>query len=500
MVTASLCEISSKNESFIYFISGRKSNRVYLFSAIGISIVLWLIFKFCYPNPNMVLDSYHYVQAAANNADVNTWPIGYSKFIRLTGFISHSATFLVTLQYLFMQVALLFFFFSIRFFFRMTKWSTVLLFLFLFLNPIILYTCNLILADALFIALSICWFTHLCWIICYPRSYMILTHALLLIVTFTVRYNALYYPIIASLAFILSQRTVWFKAGGIFLQCILFAGFILFTSNKMYSVAGEKQFAPFGGWKLANDALYVYGHVYKQAHTPVPEKFSLLDNMVRYYYDTSTVTLDILSPEATSGSYYMFMRRSPLKQYMFSKYGADPSLVNFKKFADMGPLYGEYGFYLIKRYPIEFMKYFVFPNMQRYLLPPSEIYGTPSAFLIRRDELEPIPKNWFGVNTLLAPIRYIQIREAILSVYPIFMTISHIVFVFSCLAFFILKKYRRIGKQYLYIILTAIGFWLCDLSFNLLAAAVVLRYLLFVMIIEITFSLIFIERILDDKA
>jgi len=274
MIVTSLYRISHNKMSFISFINNERGNRIYLFLTIGISVVLWTAFKLCYPYPNMVLDSYHYVQAAVSNADVNAWPIGYSKFIRLAGSVSHSPIFLVTLQYLLMQMALLFFFFSIRFFLNPTAWSSNFLFGFLFLNPIFIYTCNIILSDALFIALSIIWFTHLLWVIYTPRAYMIFTHALILLLTFTVRYNALYYPLAASLAFMLCRHSIWFKAGGILLQCLLLGIFILFTSYKMHSITGERQFTAFGGWKLANDALYMYEHVHDSRDQNIPEKFA----------------------------------------------------------------------------------------------------------------------------------------------------------------------------------------------------------------------------------
>jgi len=201
----------------------------------------------------------------------------------------------------------------------------------------------------------------------------------------------------------------------------------------------------------------------------------------------------------TWGSYYMFMHASPLKQYMFREYGQDNSLINFKKFAAVGPLYKAYGYYLIKKYPEAFMKYFVYPNIQRYIYPPGEVYEALTPFYLRDDELGPPVRKWFGLTTLTIPASFIQFRQLLLAPYPILITIVHIVFLSSCIGFGILRRHKRLEKKYLFVIVVAVSLWLCDFLFNILAAAVVLRYLLFIMTIEIAFSLFFIESMLLEE-
>src|SRR5712691_5342017 len=104
--------------TFLHFIWGQRINRIYLWSALGISLILLALFKMLYPYPNLVMDSYYYIRAAATNADVNAWPIGYSKFLQLVGLFTHSPMVLVCLQYLFLELSLLILFFTLRLFFR----------------------------------------------------------------------------------------------------------------------------------------------------------------------------------------------------------------------------------------------------------------------------------------------------------------------------------------------------------------------------------------------
>src|ERR1700733_1361986 len=175
--------------NFGNFIWNVRCNRRYLIGAVGFSILLMGIFKALYPYAKLVLDSYFYIKAAAGNWDVNAWPIGYSKFLRVFGWFSHSPLLLVWWQYLFLAFSNALFFFTLLYFFRPGKMVSNVLFVFLFLNPLFLYLSNLIMADTLFTGLSLLWITQLIWIIYRPRPYMIVTHAVLLLVTFTVRYN-----------------------------------------------------------------------------------------------------------------------------------------------------------------------------------------------------------------------------------------------------------------------------------------------------------------------
>jgi hypothetical protein len=69
--------------------------------------------------------------------------------------------------------------------------------------------------------LSLLWVTQLIWIICRPKSYMIYVQAVLLFLVFTVRYNSLYYPLIASGVLLMCRLQIQYKIVGILLQFIL---------------------------------------------------------------------------------------------------------------------------------------------------------------------------------------------------------------------------------------------------------------------------------------
>ncbi|BAV07725.1 hypothetical protein SAMN05421788_10375 [Filimonas lacunae] len=481
---------------FISFIWHNKLNRIYLLSVLLFTTIGWVVFKYLYPNPNVIFDSYYYITAAVADADVNAWPIGYSRFLRLVGLISHSVNWLLTLQHLLLNLALLYFFFTLRYLFLLGKKSSIVLLILLFANPIFPYVSNLVLSDSLFTALSLTWLSQLLWIIYRPRPYMLVTHALLLLFTFTVRYNALYYPFIAALAFILSRQALQYKLGGIVLQFLLLGIFITYTTHRMKQQYKVAQFSPFGGWKLANDALYIYEHVYQANHDTVPDRFKALDDRVREYFSKRHYQVGVGVNDPTWGSFYMYIHPSPLIQHMFSIYGKDaPNInLNFQKFALMGPLYQDYGVFIIKKYPIAFVQHFVLPNVGRYFYPPQEVLvDSYNPFALRKDYLGKSSIEWFGLQTLEASGVLIQFRTILFSLYPVFTMIIHLLFLFTAFNFLFYKVYRRTARLTNYVLLTIGGLWLFDFGFSIVAAAIVLRYQLFIMVVELGFSLVFSE-------
>ena len=86
-----------------------QENMIYSLLMIFLVIVEFIIFKMLYPFPDFFSDSYSYLFAAYAHLDANIWPIGYSKFLLVFHWFTHSAIALNFFQYIFMEVAALYF-------------------------------------------------------------------------------------------------------------------------------------------------------------------------------------------------------------------------------------------------------------------------------------------------------------------------------------------------------------------------------------------------------
>jgi hypothetical protein len=478
----------------IHFVWGQPSNRRYFLAAVLISVGLMVLFKLFYPYPNMVLDSYYYVQAAASNANVGIWPIGYSKFLVVVMAIFHSTTVLVWIQYFLLVLACLFLFFTVIYFWKLARLLQFILFLFLFLNPLFLFCCNFIMADALFLALSVAWITLLLWIIKAPKSYMIWVHALLLLVAFTVRNNALFYPVIAAIAFLLSPQKPAKKIAGIGLQVVAIGLFMWYTSVQMGKMTGTKLFTPFTGWKMANNALYMYGHLYKEDHAAVPATFSGLDSQVRQYFDTVKRVDNLLAYKAfAGGSYYMFVPNSPLIGYMNRHSRVPGYFLDLKYSAPVATLYSAYGEYLIKRHPIDFFTYFIWPDAIRYSYPPMENFSSFHPFFLRDDDLGEAAGKWLGLTTLTVTPYLIRLRNKLLVPYPSMVFLCHVLFLIGLAGFLLFNGRRRSDPALNKCLLLIVSYCVLEFCFSVTTASMILRYLLFIRVIKFTFSLVFID-------
>jgi hypothetical protein len=467
------------------------ANRIYLLSATIITILLFFVFKLVYPHPNMVMDSYVYIRPLVQGRNVNSFPMGYTWFLQLFSLFSRSATLLVWVQYLLLEGACLLFFFTLLYFFQPGKWIRLLLFLFLFVNPLFLFCSNFIMSDPLFTTLSILWLTQLIWLIGRPRAYMILVHAALLLLVFTVRYTALYYPLVASLGLLLTRLKLWQKLVAIGLQFLLIGIFIGYTIHQMKELTGVSQFSPFGGWRMANNALYMYGHVCLEKKDPVPAKFAVLDQVVKGYFN-AVRSVDDLSDPRSGGAFYAADSGSPLVQYRRRQYGLDTTFLDLKKFTPLAPLYSAYGSYLARKYPLDYCRWFLWPSAVRYAIVPKEIFSTLDPFHLREDRIGKETNQWFGIKTLEVSPAYIDLQSIIISPYPILLGLIHLAFILGLLGFTLFGGFKKTDRVNARVITVVAAFWLFDLFFKVTAGAVVLRHQLFLMILEFAFALLFI--------
>jgi hypothetical protein len=473
-----------------------RDNKGYIWSAFALTIVSLTGFKLIYPYPNMVLDSYYYVLAAISKADVNAWAIGYSWFIRFVGMFSHSPLLFVIVQYGLLQTALLVFWLTFTRCITLSKPAKRILFILLLANPIFLYTANFVMADSLFISLSLLWISLLISMVFRPKVYLLWVHAFLILLVFSVRYNALYYPFVAAVVFFLSGYSLRQKIFGIVLQLVVLGAFIGYTSFRVGQLSGQAQFSPFGNWKTANDALYMYGHVYENSRDTVPAKFAQLDRSVRQGFQLDKKIDDLLDYTSPFyGSIYMFYYSSGLVRYKNLLYGEDTEFVNFRKMAQVGPLYGQYGAYLIRKYPVAFLHYFVAPNACRYVLPPLEAYGSFPPFFLRPDYLGQAAVSWFGVKTITPSASAIRLRGYLLAPYQTLAAFVHLLFLVNLIGFGVMKGFRSLPRAEWLALLVLGAFWIFDLGFSLTAAATVMRYELLPLIIECSIVIWLTERI-----
>lgn len=483
--------LREKYPFLVDYLWNNKANRAWWLTALVVFLLQFILFKFRYPFANYMPDSYSYLESAGNNSDVSMWPVAYSKFLRIISAFTHSDKIVVGIQYFFMQFAALTFLFSLLYLLKPGRIVRNILLTFFLFNPAILFMSNYISADSLFIGFSFLWLSSLIWIVFRPKYWLLVAQSFLLLACFTLRYNAIYYPLIAALAYLISRYRWYWKLSGIGLGVVLVACSFLITSAKMKEVTGHRQFSGFGGWQLANNALYMYQDIPAKDRQPVPARFAKLEAMVRQHMDTLS-RVKLTKEDTIASRFYLWSPKGPLIQYMAHEWKKDSTTPYFKRWASEAPLYMEYGAYLIRKYPWTFATSVLLPNAYRYALPPPEFL---ELYNMNEDSVGMLAKLWFNYKSVRVQDHKKDAKIMVMDWYPVFATLTNILYVISAMGLLLFGLFRRDHSPLTKLFLLFTGIWLLNAGFSIFASPIALRYQLFPIVITCCIAVAAIEII-----
>jgi hypothetical protein len=490
MTQKNILPTTGPQETFVAYLWHNSRNRITLLLALAAIIVQFSVFKYFYPFASYIHgDSFSYLDTAYWNLDINTYMVGYSRFLRLFSVFSRSDMVLTAFQYLLLQGSGLFFLFTLFYFYRPGKVMQTILLVFMVLNPLFLHMANLISSDCFFLALSLTWFALLLWILHRPNTRVVIWHTIVLFVAFTVRYNALIYPAIAMIVFLFSRISTIRKIVGIGTVFLLCGLFVLYTGNKYKKITGTWQYSPFSGWLWSNNAMYTYRFVDSAQRKPVAKRFLVLNEMVCAYIDTTRDVRKHPEQRLIASTVYMWSWNSPLYKYRERLFLKDTAAEELKRWATMGPIYKDYGVYIIRKYPWQYIRYFILPNAVKYYSPPLEFLETYNS---SRDDVSEIAQIWFNYKTPKIYARGNDIHATTLIFYPILAGTMNVVFLCDLVCFIILKGFRQ-DTLFRKGILLATVIWLLNAGFTIFASSAALRFQAFPVILVTTFALLLID-------
>lgn len=481
------------NTNFKHWIwQDRENKRLIIFSLILIVISFaWI--KILYPFPNFIPpDSYNYLDAAFKNDNISIWPIGYSKFLRLVRLFTSSHFNLITLQYLTLQIAMLYLLFTFRYLIGPGKWIFRVMVIVGISNPLLAHIANFVSSDCLFISLSLIWFTQLLWIIKQPTKKRFWIHSIILLMAFTVRYTSIWYPLFSITTIIsckISAKLKWIGIGSILIPLLFFIGS---TQQEYKKITNTVQYSAFGGWQLAANALYGYAYAKLDDPSAVPPKYKDLHFLVNSHMSALRRLPHSRRPDKDVAIYYLWNFKSPLRVFMNKRWENDKKTTFFTKWASMGTLYYAYGRWLIYKHPNQFIKHYLWPNLVRFYEPPANFM---SMYNLGSNRVNNIAAIWFDWSNNLLPTRtkstHIFATRIFTSLSAILNPLFLLLGLISMNSFYF-KKCNSITKHITKFVLL---FWLNNIIFSVFSAPIELRYQIFPLIITILFCLLFISFI-----
>jgi hypothetical protein len=363
--------------------------------------------------------------------------------------------------------------------------------LFLFFNPLALYLANYVTSDAIFVGLSVIWLTLLLWIIHRPRPWQIVVLSIVFFIAFTFRYNAMYYPLIAALAFILSRQAIWLKMVGILSGPLLIIPFIIFSSNAAKKMTGTAQFPPIlGGWQWGNNALYMRGFIEEDSTAFPTPATAELDRIARRYFGQPSRPQDQLSGYVAN--FFIRQPEAPLKQYMQKEYGHTKDFGSIPQWGKVAPIFGQYGLFLIKRHPLAYARYYLLVNSKNYLLPPLEKL---EVYNLGSDEVWPMAAYWFDYRTLKIRAVSWSLQGMLLFMFTALFAVLNLYFLIAFFLFLKKKHRLRANRDFWVTVAIVASFLFLNFGFSVFANIIVIRYQVFPMIVFLAFTLLLTDHL-----
>ncbi len=265
-------------------------------------------------------------------------------------------------------------------------------------------------------------------------------HAIVLLSTFMVRYNAIYYPFVSICVISFASVSIREKVKSLGFILLLLGAFVGHTGHKYFINTGAIQYSAFGGWQLAANALYGYAYAIPDAPEKIPIKFRQLHSLVNQHMDSLRSLSPLRRPDGEVAIYYLWDERAPLKTYLRLNLVRDTTRSFFTHWATLGPLYGAYGRYLIQEHPWLFVKYYIWPNLIKYYAPPAKFMG---VYNLEEDTVDPITVMWFGWKDNKIHPRYMETKIKITELFTVLMAVINLVFILSFIAFLSLSGFKR---------------------------------------------------------
>jgi len=463
----------------------------YWYIAFPAMVILWILFKCCYPYADFFTDSYSYIQAAAVRDAVSYRPIGYSLFLRLVHGVSHSDTLLVTIQFLLVQSSCWLLFATVCRRCAPGAGVQALISGFLVLNPLAYYISNFVSSDALFIALSLFWLTSLIQSMDAPTWGGLVTQWILLLLIFYTRYVALFYPVVAAICYCWMSCGWRVRLAAMAGSVLIVGAAVLVTRDQTRVQTGAATFSAFSGWQMANNALHIYPWLPVDS-SGLPPATQPLAGYVKLYFDRDGEAMRKNPPAATTA--YMWDRSSPLHQYLaeyrrphskLRQAGDTAQLSYYTAWNRVGPVFSEYGYSLLRRHPLAFGRYYLVPSAGSFFLSPLDVFNT---YLDGKKEIDAVGRLWFGYRKALPRVCSATMQGRICAPFPWLSLIMTVAFAVLAGIFVVRREVRDRYPAFTGCMRVAGVYLGVNFCFSVFASPSVYRYQVLPLILLVIFT------------
>lgn len=353
------------SKPFLKFIKDKEQRTDWLLIAL-ICLLGYIVLRICYPYPATMSDSGTYVSAAATNTFTFYRPFGFSYFLKIVHIFSSSIHAVFISQILLYFIATSTCIFTIKYFFKPVSRALwyILISLFVF-SPMAFYMANAIMSDFLFSIAIYLMITSFIFVIKNQSWSGLIFFLIFLFCTLHIRYSALIFPFLFICFFAIMKGKIRWIA----LASTLIVAFVFYRQieRDMDKTVGMYQFSTgFDGWQMANNGMHVIPFIDPLADDIRNPDMKALHN---YIASNKDQILERTKNGTEPVAFFMWSNDLPLKQYLF--YYIQKSNIPYPvAWVKLGSgLYKDYGIFLIKKHPVEFLKHYYIPNSKYAIYP-----------------------------------------------------------------------------------------------------------------------------------
>ncbi len=470
------------------FAAYMRSYRTVLIIWISVACLQCALLEFLFPYPDFFSDSYTYVADAIVNLGLSFRPQGYPDFLVFLHRVLPSVGLAVLTQYVLFILSSLFCVLSCGYLLGLNSKKTNWLLAAVLLNPMLVFTTNLVSSDSLFCSLTVLWFTSLLWVIRKAGWPNTIIHVLLLLACLHIRYTALFYFFISSVAFIAARGKIVLRVIGIVASLSMIFGYINWQENKVEELLNVRVFSAFSNWQIANNVLCYYKDIDVQIADMPTKDDSVIDYCVKRFIDTTYT-------EGHLGTQYMWNKKSPLKVYMAMRGRLDKSKY-FPEWILCSQEIGEYGRTLVKKYPLAYVRYFMVPNFRNFLVPDLEALEDYNVYNLTVNK--PC-KDWYNLDTDFLSPKYLHLERYLMVAFPYLncaLNIFNIFFIFLFL-FLNWKRWKSMDRYIRGVFGVWAVFYFGYLLFSVASAYIVFRYLDVIFVLGVIMPVVLLPHIKD---
>lgn len=329
-------------------------------------LVLVVIMQYFYPHPNISWDTEYYLQHS-RTGKAGLRPIGYSEFLDYIYTFSTSLKAVVFVQYLLYYLSILSLLAVFNKIFGLKKWLFVLTGWLMLAEPTGIYHCIAIYSDLFFSTLTWFYLATLLYFIHTRKWLYLLLHIPILFLCLETRFISLFYPFFSILVIVFAMRGLILKV-----VCIaLLFGTFKYSYNHYIRLNQETFGVPihsaFKGWTLANNVMYALPRIHLAPKNIRAQHLKDIHEVMSDHVANSDYTV---IPIATD---YVWNPNSPLYTLLGrvqdSMRNAGATISQYQDMFVLAPRLEDYGMYIQKHYPYEYLMGYMVPNVKTMVQP-----------------------------------------------------------------------------------------------------------------------------------